>query len=171
MIDDISVSGIITEPAGSPNPAQLMTSRTDRLHIATAEWNLLLNRQPLKAPATDRSDVHLSPEINLLNNIPWGDSLQPKEPNTLCIYCQNANGIRLDQQGGEFATICELALEVQADAIALTKHNLDTSKKFSVLKLCHDAHTCNLSRSSMAIGSSPIEMMNQYKPGGTLTLS
>jgi hypothetical protein len=107
MIDDISVPGIIAEPAGSPNPEQLLTSRTDRLHIATAEWNVLLNRQPLKVPVTDRSDIHLSPE-NLRNNIPWGDSLQPKEPNTLHIYCQNANGIRLDQQGGEFAQFANL---------------------------------------------------------------
>jgi hypothetical protein len=114
-------------------------------------------------------DVHLSPE-NLLNNVPWGDSLQQKEPITFRIYCQNANGLRLDHQGGEFAMICEIALEVQADLIGLTEHNLDT-KMFSVRKYCHDARTRLLSHSSLTMGSSPIEMTNQYKPRGTMILS
>jgi hypothetical protein len=85
-----------------------------------------------KVPTTNRTDVHLSP-ANLWNNIPWGDSLQPKDSNTFHIYCQNADGIQLDQKGGEFATMCELSLEVQADVIALTEHNLDT-QKFPVRK-------------------------------------
>jgi hypothetical protein len=90
-------------------------------------WNILLNCQPIEAPMTDRTNVHLSPE-NLRNNILWGNSLQPKDSNTFRIYCEKANGIQLDQKGGEFATMCELALEVQADVIALTEHNLDTQK-------------------------------------------
>jgi hypothetical protein len=111
----------------------------------------------------------LSPE-NLQNNIPWGNSLQPKDSNTFRIYCQNANGIRLDQKGGEFAKICELSLEVQADVIAQVEYNLDT-QKFPVRKCCHDARTRLLKYSSMIMASSPIKMLNQYKPGGTLTMS
>jgi hypothetical protein len=61
-------------------------------------------------------DVHLSPE-NLLHNVPWGNSLQQKETTTFRIHCQNANGLCLDHQGGEFAMICEIALEVQKDLI------------------------------------------------------
>jgi hypothetical protein len=137
--------------------------------IAAAEWNILLHRQPIDVPMTDRTDVHLSPK-NLLNNIPWGDTLQPKATNTFRILCQNANGLRLDYQGGEFATICELALEVQADVTAITEHNLDT-QKYPVRKCCHDARSRILTHSSLTMGSSPIEMMHQYKPGGTLLLS
>jgi hypothetical protein len=118
---------------------------------------------------TDRTDVHLSPE-SLQKNIPWGDSLQPKDSNTFRIYCQNANGIQLDQKGGEFAMMCELALEVQADVIALTEHNFDT-QKFPIRKCCHEARTCLLDYSSMIMASSPIKMLNQYKPRGTLTMS
>jgi hypothetical protein len=96
--------------------------------------------------------------------------MQPKEENTFRIYCQNANGLQLDQTGGEFATICEIALEVQADVISVTEHNLDTIL-FLVRKLCHDACKRVLSHSTLTMSSSPIEMVNTYKPGGTLTLS
>jgi hypothetical protein len=105
MSDGTTNLGVNTEPDGCPIPAPIPLSRTERLQLATAEWNILLNQQPTKAPTTDRTDVHLSLE-NLRNNIPWGDALQPKDSNTFRIYCQkNANGIRLDQKGGEFATM------------------------------------------------------------------
>jgi hypothetical protein len=170
MIDDTTDIGVTTKPDEYPIPAPIPISLTERLQVATAEWNILLNRQqPTKAPTTDRTDVHLSPE-NLRNNILWGDSLQPKDSNTFQIYCQNANGIQLGQKGGEFAMMCELSLEVQADVIAITEHNLDT-QKFSIRKCCHDARTCLLDHSSMIMASSSIEMLNQYKPGGTLIMS
>jgi hypothetical protein len=114
-------------------------------------------------------DVHLSP-ANLLTNTPWGDELQCKEPNTLRIYCQNANGLRLDQRGGKFATVCNIALKVQADIIGITEHNLDTNK-FLFQKLCHDTRTRVFPHSSFTMGSSSIEMAHHYKPGGTLTMS
>jgi hypothetical protein len=139
MRNDPPTPGSIPAPPGRHEPTLSIPPLTDRLQTAVAEWNVLLHRQPPVTPTIDRMDVHLSPE-NLLNNVPWGDSLQQKEPNTFRIYCQNANGLRLDHQGGEFATICEIALEVQADLIGLTEHNLDT-KKFSVRKCCHDART------------------------------
>jgi hypothetical protein len=66
--------------------------------------------------------------------------------------------------------MCELSLEVQADVIALTEHTLGT-QKFPVRKCCHDARTRLLNHSSMIMTSSPIEMLNHYKPGGTLTVS
>ena len=169
MIDDNTDPGVTIEPDDRPTPAPNPMSHTERLQLAAAKWNILLNRQPIAAPTTDRTDVHLSPE-NLRTNIPWGDTLQPKPTNTFRIYCQNANGLRLDHQGGEFATICDIALEVQADLIGLTEHNLDTNK-FSVRKCCHDARTRILSHSSLTMGSSPIEMTHQYKPGGTMLMS
>jgi exonuclease III len=171
MIDDTPDPGVTTAPDEYPTPAPtILISWTEQLQAATVEWNILLNRQqPTEAPTTNRTDIHLSPE-NLRNNIPWGDSLQLKDSNTFQIYCQNANGIRLDQTGGEFVTMCELSLEVQADVIAITEHNLDT-QKFSIHKCCHDACTRLLAHSSMIMASSSIEMINQYKPGGTLTIS
>jgi exonuclease III len=171
MSDDTPDLSVTTAPDEYPTPATTIPiSQTERLQAATAEWNILLNRQqPTEDRTTDRTDVHLSPE-NLRNNIPWGDSLQPKDSHTFRIYCQNANGIRLDPTGGEFSTLCELSLEVQADVIAITEHNLDT-QKFSVRKCCHDARTRLLAHSSMIMSSSSIEMINQYKPGGTLTMS
>ena len=171
MSDDTPDLSDSIAPDEHPTPATpILISRTARLQAATAEWNILLNRQqPTEDITTDRTNVHLSPE-NLRNNIPWGDSLQPKDSNTFQIYCQNANGIQLDQTGGDFATMCDLSLEVQADVIAITEHNLDT-QKFSVRKCCHDARTRLLAHSSMIMSSSSIEMINQYKPGGTLTMS
>jgi hypothetical protein len=149
MIDDITNLGVTTEPDERPAPAPNPISQTERLQLAAAEWNILLYQQPIKIPMNDRTNVHLSPD-NLRNNIPWGDNIQPKDTNTFQIYCQNAYGLRLDHQGGEFATICEIALEVQADLIGLTEHNLDT-KKFSVRKCCHDARTRILSHSSLTM--------------------
>lgn len=140
-----------------------------RLRSAVAEWNILLSRQPINESLSVCTDVHLSPD-NLLTNDPWGDELHPKEPNTLRIYCQNANGLRLDSRGGEFATICNIAHEVQADITAITEHNLDTSK-FIVRKICHDTRSSTHPQSSLTMGSSSIEMVNHYKPGGTLTMS
>jgi exonuclease III len=146
------------------------TSVRDRLRTAVDEWNILLSRQPLtEPPTTTRTDVHLSPE-NLLTNNPWGDKLKQKEPNSFRIYCQNANGIHIDQRGGKFATLCAIALEVHADVMAITEHNLDTSK-FIVRKVCHETRTKILPHSALTMGSSSIEMTNHYKPGGTLTMS
>jgi len=144
-------------------------SDQDCLRTAVAEWNILLSQQPLTESLTTRTDVHLSPE-NLRTNTPWGDVLMQKEPNRFRIYCQNANGIRLDPRGGEFTTLCSIALEVQADVMAITEHNLDTSK-FLVRKICHDTRLHRLPHSALSMGSSSIEMSNHYKPGGTLTLS
>jgi hypothetical protein len=92
MIDETTDLGVNTEPDKCPTPAPIPISHTERLQVATAEWNILLNRQPIAVPTTNRTDVHLSPE-NLRHNIPWGNSLQPKDSNTFHIYCQNVNGI------------------------------------------------------------------------------
>ena len=81
MIDDNTDPGVTIEPDDRPTPAPNPMSHTERLQQAAAEWNILLNRQPIAAPTTDRTDVHLSPE-NLRTNIPWGDTLQPKPTNT-----------------------------------------------------------------------------------------
>jgi hypothetical protein len=81
MIDGTTDLGITTEPDECPTPALTPISQTERLQLATAEWNILLHRQPIKVPLTDRTDIHLSPE-NLRNNIPWGDTIQPKDTNT-----------------------------------------------------------------------------------------
>jgi hypothetical protein len=62
MSDETNNLGVNTEPDGCPTPAPILIPRTERLQLATAEWNTLLNQEPTEAPMTDRTDVHLSPE-------------------------------------------------------------------------------------------------------------
>ena len=62
MSDGATNLGVNTEPDGCPTPAPIPISRTERLQLATAEWNILLNQWPTKASMTDHTDVHLSPE-------------------------------------------------------------------------------------------------------------
>jgi hypothetical protein len=81
MIDGNTDPGVTTEPDERPTPVPNPISQTEQLQLAAAEWNILLHQQPIEVPTTDRTDVHLSPE-NLRNNIPWGDTLQPKATNT-----------------------------------------------------------------------------------------
>jgi exonuclease III len=166
--NDTTIGALFASPASQPPPPP-NPSLPNRLQNAVHEWNLLLARKPLTEPITTRTDVHLSP-ANVLSNTPWGDELQPKDNDTFRIYCQNANGLRLDKRGGEFAIACNLAREVQADVLSITKHNLDTNK-FVVRKLCHDTRTSLLPHSSLTMGSSTIPMTNHYKPGGTFTMS
>jgi hypothetical protein len=106
MSNDPSTPGTIPVPPGRhESESSIPPPLTDQLQTAVAEWNVLLHHQPpVTRPATKRMDIHLSPE-NLFNNVPWGDSLQQKETNTFRIYCQNANGLHLDHQGGKCAMI------------------------------------------------------------------
>jgi hypothetical protein len=50
-------------------------------------------------------------------NTAWGDTMEAKATDITRIYCQNVNGLRLDQDGGQFHEICKVHQEVQADII------------------------------------------------------
>jgi hypothetical protein len=106
---------------------------------------------------------------NNLKNLHWGDKLKyPRPKNTFRVYCQNVNGLKIDDQGGELQPISEFLREYQCNLVGLTEINLSVSKYkvrtiiSDTLSRSFDAHQCSMSASTIPFDS-------YYQPGGTLT--
>ena len=144
----------------------------DLLATATTAWQQILdgyNLDTFRAHRTGCRDIHISPE-NLRDSRPWGDVMVEKQSDSIRLFCQNVNGLKLDAQGGDYTALCHMTSEIQADVVCITEHNLD-STKHHVNQTCYDSLKNNLPRSRMTIGSSPIKTKGTYKPGGTLMLA
>ncbi|KAI2500967.1 hypothetical protein MHU86_13512 [Fragilaria crotonensis] len=114
--------------------------------------------------------IRLSTE-NLLQNIPWGDTLASIDPTHTRFYGMNAsNGIQLDREGGQFTEYCKLHAETQADISGIQEHNLDTTQP-RLRRIMYDTVRKHWKRSTFSHASTPITFASPYKPGGTLLLS
>lgn len=142
------------------------------LAAAQVQWRQLLHRQvPVLTTMREHSpELFLRPE-NLRNNRHFGHQLQAKLSQHTRIYCQNVNGLKLDQEGGDFTELCFLIKEVQADITGITEHNVDATKHYVNHLLFDNLRRKLKVRSKMTVGTTPITSANVYKPGGTLTIS
>ena len=70
--------------------------------------------------------------------------------------------------GGQFADLCKVACEVQADIVACQEHNIDLSQPAAKSILLYDTVRREWTRARLSLGSSPIPYNTLYKPGGTL---
>jgi len=161
------VSPVADESAQAAQPPVNTTSPDTRLREAQSRWATIL-RPTL--PDTEEERTTLYDPSSLKANIPIGDMLQKKPPNTIRIYCQNPNGLRLDRQGGKLTQLCQVAREVQADVFGVTEHNLDTTQ-YQVRTIAHDTIRCEIDHAEHVLASSPIPSTSFFKPGGTMLLS
>ena len=162
---------------------------THRLRQASIAWSRLFHNTNPRTQHTTRSTIATTPMTtnnilpqtrtqqnititpgNLTQNIPWGDEIQDKGIDTIRIYAQNLNGIKIQSDGGQYKEICELAREVQADVVCFQEHNLDTTQ-FQIRKILHDTTAKQWHRARLTIASSPIAFSGQWKPGGTAILT
>ena len=92
----------------------------------------------------------------------------PKSKLTFRMYCQNVNGIQLDEVGGDFSHICTTTHTLQCDLVGICETKLDTSK-YAVRKIIdktlRSQHQCH----RVANSTSSIPFEGYYKPGGTMT--
>ena len=159
-----------------------------RLRQASNAWSRLFHntkprRQPTQTPYYETSpttnnastqqsrtrQIAISPE-NLISNSPWGDEIKEKDINTLRIYAQNLNGLRIEKDGGQYKEICEMIKEVKADIFCFQEHNLDTTQ-YTVRNILHNTTNKHWQRARLSISSSPIAFSGNWKPGGTAILT
>ena len=117
----------------------------------------------------DRTGSKLS-TTNLSDNHPWGDVLDlSKPPSVFRLYCQNVNGIKLDDGGGDLHSIGTILKELGCDLVGLCEIKLDVSK-YQVRKIVSKSLRTTFSNSRHAACTSTIPFEGFYKPGGTMTL-
>jgi hypothetical protein len=108
---------------------------------------------------------------NLRNNEPWGDILSISKPtNTVRLFFQNVNGIKLDDTGGEMVQICSALQHLNCDIVGLCEVKLDVSK-YAVKKILNTTLRRQFSSSKCSAATSEVPFDGFYKPGGTCTLS
>jgi hypothetical protein len=100
-----------------------------------------------------------------------GDKLQTPKPNhTTRLFFNNKNGFHLyDRMGGELFEDCETLKANEVDYAAFQEPNLDTTKGWVKSKI-HSAARAVFDHFKLEFGSSPQQHLNEYKPGGTLTI-
>jgi hypothetical protein len=157
----------------STSPTIPLTDNDDALPESTPamQWRSLFNyahNYHLFYLQLSRQAATLS-EINLKNNAPWGDVMPcPKQKNIFCLYSQNINGLKLDNEGGDLATISDFFNTYQCDVVGFSELNLNVSK-YKVKKLIADTLNRLFEAHSLSMSTSEIPFEDLYKPGGTLT--
>ena len=112
-----------------------------------------------------------SPPIIFEDNPLFGDPMLPaKDSETIRIYCQNLNGIKLSTDGGDFHTVCGEMDDISADYCGFSKHCLDTTNH-RIRNLLQSTHRKHFQHSRIFTSSSDVPASNFYKPGGTMAMA
>ena len=77
---------------------------------------------------TTKAEEYIITDANLKDNITKGKNLEEKNNSHTRLWCSNINGLRYDNIGGKFADIITIAKETQADILAISEHNTDTTQ-------------------------------------------
>ncbi len=108
----------LAKPRLRQNPNTIIPQPTTTTPNIAIDAPQTLNQQPLKIIYND-----------LCQNQSWGDLLTDKNQDyVIRIYAQNVNGIRINQDGGQYKEICKILTEVKADIFCFQEHNLDTTQ-------------------------------------------
>ena len=134
----------------------------DQSSVQNAWQRLLSGQGSSRTPSLNHATT--------MDNDCWGDECEDKVGDHLRLYVQNVNGLRLDQRGGQFDSICQVQKEVQADIWLGQEHNLDSSQ-YSVRSILHNTHRQHWQRARLNIATTPIAFKKTYKPGGTFMLT
>lgn len=92
----------------------------------------------------------------------------PKRKNSFRLYCQNINGLKLDEKGGDLHAINEFLNKYQCDAVGFSEINLDVSK-YKVQQILTDSLNKSFEANRFSTSTSDIPFETFYKPGGTMT--
>jgi hypothetical protein len=156
----------------TPNP-QTTTNSTQndqRIEESARERSAtLFQEQRLRNQNSDMRRTILTTH-NHQTNSPWGDPITQKRDTITRVYALNLNGIALDRRGGQFATLCSIAKELQVDILCGQEHNVDTSQN-EVRSILYNTAQHHWPRTRLVTGSTPVQFTNWYKPGDTLQLS
>lgn len=143
----------------------------DSLKAAQDMWKTIFQRQ---SQSTELNPTTRSVALSAANqrcNQPWGDILEAKESTVTRMFALNVNGLSLDRRGGQFATLCGVQKEIQADILCgRSEHNLDTLQP-KVRSILYDTSRQYWDRNKMIFGTSLIPFHSVYKPGGTFMIT
>lgn len=133
-------------------------------------WNRLLDGKQHTVKNHETRTLYISP-ANQKHNNHYYDVMDEKLEDSTRIYFQNANGLRIDTEGGDFGELCHTTMEIQADVICIAEHNLDTTKYHITSNMEYQRQQICGPRSRLASSSSTTQMSGNYKPGGTLMIA
>ncbi|KAI2501661.1 hypothetical protein MHU86_12785 [Fragilaria crotonensis] len=143
----------------------------DSLKAAQDMWKTIFQRQSQSTELNPTTRPVALSAANQRCNQPWGDILEAKESTVTRVFALNVNGLSLDRRGGQFATLCGVQKEIQADILCgRSEHNLDTLQP-KVRSILYDTSRQYWDRNKMIFGTSPIPFHSVYKPGGTFMIT
>ena len=152
----------------------LVEEREQSLQQAQAQWKSLFSRQSteyqMENPVRPTTAEIVLTKANRKANQAWGDELKDKPTNVTRVYSQNVNGLSIDRRGGQFADVCRVHNEVQADIFLGQEHNLDTTQ-MHIQSSLHTAAQQLCKRARVKFGTTSIQFKTAYKPGGTFIMS
>jgi exonuclease III len=109
------------------------------------------------------------PTEGLRPNPSHGHTLQALPLNSIRLYYQNINGIKLQNDAADLYHTLESLKETQVSIACLSECNIDTNNP-KVNQILHKATRKIYNSSRIQSSTSPIPFTSFYKPGGTTTI-
>ena len=100
----------------------------------------------------------------------WGDTMDRKDTTTVRVFCQNINGIKYDELGGETEEIGHFMEKNEIDVLGITEHNVDNRSE-KVASSIYQALQRVSRTFTHILGGTETKMETTYKPGGTMMIS
>ena len=100
----------------------------------------------------------------------WGDEMNLKDTTTMRVFCQNINGIKYDELGGETEEIGHFMEKNEIDVLGITEHNVDNRSE-KVDATIYRAMQRVSRTFTHILGGTETTMETRYKPGGTMMIS
>ena len=100
----------------------------------------------------------------------WGDKMDQKDKSEIRIYCQNVNGIKYDELGGETEEIGHFMETNDIDILGVIEHNVDNRSE-KVATTIYQALRRVSRTFAHILGGTETKMETNYKPGGTMMVS
>ena len=165
-------SGIPTVP-GNPNNDAL----GDQHDITTHRLGNTRQQRNSNNADTPSADDHNEEQTtieqeNYINNKHVGPKIDSaKEDHIFRVYFCNINGLKLGNDGGDYAEFCLEMEKLQTDTWGIAETNLD-SCQHCVRDIVHKTTRKHFEYGKLSIGSSMVPARkSHYKPGGTLMCS
>ena len=100
----------------------------------------------------------------------WGDTMDKKDTTTIRVFCQNINGIKYDELGGETEEIGHFMEKNEIDVMGITEHNVDNRSE-KVVSTIYQALQRVSRTFTHVLGGTETKTETTYKPGGTMIIS
>jgi exonuclease III len=134
-------------------------------HAARDIYNVYHDTQDIE----NITEEHINMNMNGDHYI--GDVMQEnKPPGIIRIYCININGVKWDQDGGTWPSICQAMDASNVDIIGLAELNHDVGR-YELMKKFNSICTRTFQQHHLTMSTTKHKVCTTYKPGGTAALA